>query len=129
MVAKAPELNSKVAFSSPQEEHEVSPKQLKRLEEQNAREAIKMAKRKAKAEQKERRAIEKESKEVERERRLEQEREDNSGLCAKEMEEQERLAEELKLFADYIQEEEIIPIAHVKKSTLESNRLGGDHMC
>mmetsp|Transcript_19871 Transcript_19871/g.43154 ORF Transcript_19871/g.43154 Transcript_19871/m.43154 type:complete len:130 (-) Transcript_19871:138-527(-) len=129
MVAKAPELNSKVVFISPHEEHEVSPKQLKRLEEQKAREAIKMAKRKAKAEQKERRAIEKEFKEAERERRLEQERQDNSGLCAKEMEEQERLAEEEKLFADYMKEKEIIHVAHVKKSTLESNRLGGDHMC
>lgn len=129
MVAKLPETNNKVVFDSAEKQHELSPKQLKRLEEQKAREAKKLAKRKAKAEQRERRAMEKEFKEAERERRLEQEREENSGLNAREMEEQERLAEEKRLFEEYLHRDLALPVPHVKKSTLESNRLGGSHMC
>lgn len=130
MVAKVPVLNDSVAFDSTQEKQELSPKQLKRIEEQKAREAKKLAKRKAKAELKERRALEKENKQAERDRRLEQEREENSGLSAKEMEARERLVEDEKLFAEeFLQDDHTLLTHHVKKSVLESNRLGGAHMC
>ena len=123
---------SQVLFESapgPEEHQKLSPKQLQRLEEQKAREAKKMAKRNAKAMQKERRATERENKEAVRERKLEQERKETGGLSAKEMEEKERLAEEAILFAEYLEEETVVPVRHVKKSAHDSNRLGGTHMC
>ena len=105
----------------------------KRMEEHEAREAKKMAKRKAKALQKEQRAEERELKEAEREREraIEQESKENSVLSAKEMEEQERLADEQRLFAAEFLEEEtvVLPAHHIKKSAADSNRLGGQHMC
>ena len=116
--------------SGPEEQEKLSPKQLKRLEEQKARDEKKMARRKAKAMQKERRALEKEQKEAKREHRIKEERKENSGLSAKEMEEQERIEEEKRLFAEeFFHEETVLPVRHVKKSTLDSNRLGGKHMC
>ena len=133
MVAIARDNKTQVLFASapgPEEHQKLSPKQLKRLEEQKAREAKKMARRKAKAMQKERRAIEREQKEAKREHRIKEELKENSGLSAKEMEAQERIEEEKRLFAEeFLQEETILPVHHVKKSALDSNRLGGKHMC
>jgi len=112
------------------EEHQkLSPKQIKRLEEQKAREEKKIAKRRAKTMQKERRAAEREMKEAKRELRLQEERKENAGLSVREKAEQERLAEEKRLFAEeFLQEETRLPVHHVKKSTHDSNRLGGNHM-
>mmetsp|Transcript_101705 Transcript_101705/g.206676 ORF Transcript_101705/g.206676 Transcript_101705/m.206676 type:complete len:135 (+) Transcript_101705:100-504(+) len=116
--------------TGPEEHQKLSPKQLKRLEEQRAREAKKMARRTAKALQKERKAAEREQKEAMRELRLEKEREANLGLCAREMEAKERLAEQKRLFEEeFLQEEKVLTVRHVKKSVQESNRLGGTHMC
>lgn len=133
MVAIARDNKTHVLFDNGagQEEHQkLSPKQLKRLEEQKAREAKKMARRTAKAMQKEQRATKKELKEAKREQKVQEELKENSGLCAKEMEEQERLADEKRLFAEeFLQEETVHPVRHVKKSAHDSNRLGGNHMC
>lgn len=133
MVAIIQDNKTQVLFDStsgPEEQEKLSPKQLKRLEEQKARDEKKMARRKAKAMQKERRALEKEQKEAKREHRIKEERKENSGLSAKEMEEQERIEEEKRLFAEeFFHEETVLPVRHVKKSTLDSNRLGGKHMC
>jgi len=115
---------------APEEHQKISPKQLKRLEEQKAREAKKNAKRRAKAMQKERRAAEKEQKEIKREQRIKEELEQNRGLSAKEMEQQDRLAEQERLFAEeFLHNETNLPVRHIKKSTCDSNRLGGTHMC
>ncbi len=133
MVAIARDNKSQVLFDGspgPEEHQKLSPKQLKRIEDQKEREEKKIARRKAKAMQKERRAAEREYKEAKREERIKEERKENSGLSAKEMQEKERLEEEKILFAkEFLQEETVLPANHVKKSTLESNRLGGKHMC
>ena len=134
MVAIARDNNTQVLFGSapgPEEHQKLSPKQLKRLEEQKAREAKKIAKRQAKAMQKELRAADREQKEAKREQRIKEERKENSGLSAKEMEAQERLEEQTRLFAEeFLQEATVVPpVHHIKKSALDSNRLGGKHMC
>ncbi len=134
MVAILQNNNTQVLFDSsatgPEEQQKLSPKQQKRLEEQKARDEKKMARRKAKAMQRERRALEKEQKEAKREHKIKEERKENSGLSAKEMEEQERIEEEKRLFEEeFFHEESVIPTRHVKKSALDSNRLGGKHMC
>eukprot|EP00531_Pseudo-nitzschia_arenysensis_P019894 CAMPEP_0116136952 /NCGR_PEP_ID=MMETSP0329-20121206/12003_1 /TAXON_ID=697910 /ORGANISM="Pseudo-nitzschia arenysensis, Strain B593" /LENGTH=133 /DNA_ID=CAMNT_0003631863 /DNA_START=87 /DNA_END=488 /DNA_ORIENTATION=+ len=133
MVAIERDNKTQVLFDSspgPEEHQKLSPKQLKRIEEQKAREEKKLARRKAKAMQKDRRAAEREHKEAKREQRIKEERKENSGLSAREMEEKERLEVEKLLFAkEFLQEETVLPVRHVKKSTLESNRLGGKHMC
>ena len=126
MVAIAPN-NSNLqvtANSGPEEQEKVSPKQLKRLEEQKANEAKKMAKRQAKALQKERKATEKENKEAERERKAEEDRLLNQGLCAKEMEEKQRQEEEAVLLEEFLKEDPKKVQAHTKKSASDSNRLG-----
>lgn len=131
MVAITQDNKHQALFDSapgPEEHQKLSVKQLKRLEEQRAREAKKIAKRKAKAVQKERKAVEKEQKEAKREQRSKDEQ--NSGLSAREMVEQERLAEERRLFEEeFLQEDAILPAHHVKKSACDSNRLGGMHIC
>jgi colicin import membrane protein len=133
MVAIERDNNTQVLFDSspgPEEHQKLSPKQLKRIEEQKAREEKKLARRKAKAMQKDRRAAEREHKEAKREQRIQEELKENRGLSAKEMEEKERLEEEKRLFEqEFLQEETVLPTRHVKKSALDSNRLGGKHMC
>merc|ERR1712224_657999 len=111
-------------MGGPEEHQKLSPKQLKRLEEK------KIARRRAKALQKERRAAEKELKEQRRERRILEEQELNSGLSAREMEAQERLAEQDRLFQEefLLNGKAKLPIRHIKKSVCNSNRLGGSHM-
>merc|ERR1712194_435378 len=106
------------------EVEKVSSKQLKRLEDQEARKAKKMAKRQAKAVQKERNAIERELKQDELERKAEQEQVMNQGLSGKEMEEQKRQKEEDILFQEYLKEEPKRTVTHTKKSAFDSNRLG-----
>lgn len=132
MVAISRDNRTQVLFESapgPEEHQKLSPKQLKRLEDRKARDAKKMARRNAKAMQKERRMVEREYKEAKREERINEELKANSGLSAKEMEEKERVEEEKQLFAEFLKKETVLPISHVKKSTLKSNRLGGKHMC
>merc|ERR1711957_915527 len=106
-----------------EEQEKVSPKQLKRLEEQKANEAKKMAKRQAKALQKERKTTEK-NKEADRERKAEEDRLLNQGLCAKEMEEKQRQDEEAVLLEEFLREDPKKVQAHTKKSASDSNRLG-----
>jgi hypothetical protein len=126
MVAVAPN-NSNLqvlANAGPEEEEKVSPKQLKRLEEQKANETKKMAKRQAKALQKERKATEKENKEADRERKAEEDRLLNQGLSAKEMEEKQRQDEEAVLLQEFLKEDPKKIQTHTKKSASDSNRLG-----
>ncbi|OEU20426.1 hypothetical protein FRACYDRAFT_267630 [Fragilariopsis cylindrus CCMP1102] len=127
MVAVAPN-NSKLQVTANnaglEEQEKVSPKQLKRLEEQKANEAKKMAKRQAKALQKERKTTEKENKEADRERKAEEDRLLNQGLCAKEMEEKQRQDEEAVLLEEFLREDPKKVQAHTKKSASDSNRLG-----
>merc|ERR1712238_504638 len=99
-------------------------KQLKRLEDQEARKTKKMAKRQAKVVQKERHALERELKQDERARKVEQEQVMNQGLSGKEMEEQQRQKEEDLLFQEYVTEEPKRIVNHTKKSAFDSNRLG-----
>merc|ERR1712238_189768 len=106
----------------------VSSKQMKRLEDQEARKMKRMAKRQAKAEQKERNAIEREHKHDDRTRKAEQEQLMNQGLSGKEMEEQQRQQEEDILFQEYLKEEPKSIVNHTKKSAFDSNRLGGSNM-
>merc|ERR1719148_490824 len=115
--------------NSAEVEKGVSSKQLKRLEDQEARKAKKMAKRQAKAVQKERHALERELKQDERERKAEQEQVMNGqGLSGKEMEEQQRQQEEDILFQEYVTEEPKRTVNHTKKSAFDSNRLGLNNM-
>ena len=107
---------------------DLTPKQKKRLEEKAIRDAKKKEKREKRAMQKERKAAEREHKEELRERQLEEERLANEGLSAKEMEEQKRIEEERILFEKEFAIEQKPVTDHTKKSTLESNRLGGHHM-
>jgi hypothetical protein len=107
----------------------LSPKQMKRMEEQKAREAKKMAKRQEKAMQKERKAADKLRKEEERERKMEELRLEKKGKTPKELEEERRLAEEKELLEkEFFEENQKVPEKHVKKSAFDSDRLGGTHM-
>merc|ERR1712238_208225 len=126
MVAVTPEINMYVQEdeNSAEVEKVSSSKQLKRLEDQEARKAKKMVKRQAKAEQKERNTLERELKQDERERKAEQEQVMNQGLSGKEMEEQQRQKEEDILFQEYVTEEPKRIVNHTKKSAFDSNRLG-----
>jgi len=132
MVAIAPNNNNNIHSSQAEENspevEKVSPKQLKRIEDQEVRKAKKNAKRQAKAIQKERHAIEKEHKQDDRDRKAEQEQLMNQGLSGKEMEEQQRQKEEDVLFQEYLKEEPKKTVNHTKKSVFDSNRLGGSNM-
>merc|ERR1711865_979603 len=99
----------------------MGPKQLKRIEDQEARKTKKNAKRQAKAIQKERHAIEKEHKQDDRDKKAEQEELMNQGLSGKEMEEQQRQKEEDVLFQEYLKEEPKKTVNHTKKSAFDSN--------
>merc|ERR1711865_277066 len=100
-------------------------KQLKRLEDQEARKVKKVVKRQAKAVQKERHALERALKQDERARKAEQEQVMNGqGLSGKEMEEQQRQKEEDILFQEYVTEEPKRIVNHTKKSAFDSNLLG-----
>merc|ERR1740139_1114587 len=124
MVPFTPEICFNDDTFSTSEEKVSSSKHLKRIEEQEARKAKKMAKRQVKAEQKERNAIEREHKHDERERKAEEEEFMNQGLSGKEMEEQQRQQEEDILFQEYLKEEPKRTVNHTKKSAFDSNRLG-----
>jgi hypothetical protein len=135
----APNLNTATVMDSAEvEKPTLSPKQLKRLEEQKAREEKKLAKRKEKALVKERRMAGKEVKEEMRERKMEElrlEKISNKTETPKKLEEAKRLAEEKALLEKEflltttgVGGGEATTNSHVKKSVLESNRLGGFHM-
>lgn len=115
--------------SATEEVKELSPKQQQRLKEQKEREAKKMEKRQAKWDQKERKTNERERREESQERKKEEVRLERAVLTPLEIEEANRLEEEKVLI-----EKEFEAIAkklandHTKKSSLESNRLGGNHM-
>lgn len=114
-----------------EEEKELSPKQLQRLEAQKAREAKKVANRQFKALQKERRAAEKARKEEERSRKMEELQAEKDGKTPKEMEEEKRREEERELFEKefgIVDDQSKVQTMHVKKSAFDSNRLGGAHM-
>jgi hypothetical protein len=132
MVAVAPNVTDATIQAATNENKQLTPKQQKRLEEQKAREAKKMAKRQERALQKERKAAEKEHKEEERQRRMEELQVDMEGKTPKEVEEEQRRKEEEELFQKEFgimdDEPKSVPHTHVKKSALDSNRLGGTHM-
>jgi hypothetical protein len=128
------------ADSAEVETKPLSPKQLKRLEEQKAREEKKMAKRKEKALQKERKMSEKEVRDEVRERKMEElrlEKLSNKTETPKKLEEAKRLSGEKALLEKEFlltttmaskQVGNNVTNNHVKKSALDSNRLGGFHM-
>ena len=106
----------------------LTPKQKQRLEEKAVRDAKKKEKREKRAMQKERKAAEREHKEELREKKMEELRLESEGMSAKEMEEEKRKEEEQLLFErEFAIELKAVP-SHTKKSTIESNRLGGHHM-
>mmetsp|Transcript_21875 Transcript_21875/g.32325 ORF Transcript_21875/g.32325 Transcript_21875/m.32325 type:complete len:127 (+) Transcript_21875:83-463(+) len=115
--------------SGSEEEQVRSPKQLQRLEEQKARAERKAAKRAEKALQKERVAAEKERRAEEREKRLEEERLEKQILTPLQEEQAQRLKEEKELLEkEFMSTPKVVHHSHVKKSALESNRMGGHHM-
>jgi len=110
------------------EERALSPKQLKRSEERKVREVKKLAKRQEKAVKKERKAVEKEQKEERRERKMEEIRFEKETSTPLELEESKRKMEEKALFEKEFEAERARIVNHTKKSSLQSNRLGGKHM-
>mmetsp|Transcript_13361 Transcript_13361/g.32663 ORF Transcript_13361/g.32663 Transcript_13361/m.32663 type:complete len:131 (+) Transcript_13361:80-472(+) len=129
MVAVVPNSPNSAAVSN-EPVKKLSEKQKQRLAEQKAREEKKAEKRHEKQLRAERRANEKEAKEAEREKRLEEEKMmEGDGLTYKEEEEQQRLEEEkVMLEAEFKDEKSPVMKHHVKKSSKESNRLGGHSM-
>jgi hypothetical protein len=129
MVAVSP-IATDATIQAANNDKQLTPKQLARLEEQKTREAKKMAKRQEKDLQKERKATEKERKEEERLRRMEQM--DTEGKTPKELEEEQRRKEEEELFQKEFgilnDKPKPVPQTHVKKSAFDSNRLGGAHI-
>ena len=136
MVAVTKNVNTPIdVVVTPEGETEkvVSLKHKQRLEEQKIREAKKMAKRHEKQLLKERRANEKEWKHQEREKRLEEFKAlEGEGLTFKEQLEEQRLQEEQAMIEAELAADDTrrrhLPTKHVKKSTLDSNRLGGHSM-
>jgi hypothetical protein len=113
------------------EEKKVSPKQQKRLDEQKARGAERLEKRKEQAMKKERKGNMKDIRDNERTRQAEEirlEKESNKTQSSKKLEEAKRIAEEMELFEKEFEAEQAAIVNHKKKSGLESNRLGGTHM-
>lgn len=135
MVAVAPNVVNDSLTQDVSTKNELSLKQQKRVEEQTAREAKKLAKRQEKSLQKERKAAEKERKEQERLRKMEELRLEKEGKTPKELEEEQRRVEEQELFQrefgivdDESSSSKSTAHGHVKKSAFDSNRLGGTHM-